>query len=43
MRETADQEAPPTRRRLDPEVLAPERLQLVLAELGQSGDLLEDR
>jgi hypothetical protein len=42
MREAADQEAAPIRWRLDPEVLAPERLQLVLAELQQSGDLLQD-
>jgi hypothetical protein len=43
MREAADQEAPAVGRRLDAEVLAPERLQLVLAELGQAGDLLQDR
>ena len=43
MREAADQEAAPVRRRLDAEVLPPERLQLGVAELRQSGDLLEDR
>ena len=43
MREAADQEAAAVGRRLDAEVLPPERLQLVLAELRQSGDLLQDR
>ena len=43
MREAADQEAAAIRRRLDPEVLAPERLQLGVAELRQAGDLLQDR
>jgi hypothetical protein len=43
MREAADQKPAPVGRRLDPEVLAPERLQLVLAELRQASDLLQDR
>jgi hypothetical protein len=43
MCETADQEAAAIRRRLDPEVLLPERLQLAMAELWQPGDLLQDR
>jgi hypothetical protein len=40
MREAADQEATAVGGWLDPEVFAPQRLQPVLAELGQSGDLL---
>ena len=43
MRQAADQEAAAVGRRLDPEVLAPERLELRLAELRQAGDLLQDR
>ena len=43
MREAADQEAAAVGRRLDPEVLAPERLELGVAELRQAGDLLQDR
>jgi hypothetical protein len=43
MREAADQEPAAVGRRLDAEVLAPQRLQLVLAELRQAGDLLQDR
>jgi hypothetical protein len=43
MREAADQKAPPIRRRLDPKVLAPQRLELSVAELRQAGDMLEDR
>ena len=43
MREAADQEPAPVGRRLDPEVLPPERLQLGVAELRQAGDLLQDR
>jgi hypothetical protein len=43
MREAADQEPAPIRRRLDPEVLPPERLELRVAKLRQAGDLLEDR
>jgi len=43
VREPADQEATAVGRRLDAEVLAPERLQLGVAQLRQTGDLLEDR
>jgi hypothetical protein len=39
---STNQKAAAVGRRLDPEVLPPERFQLVLAELRQSRDLLED-
>jgi hypothetical protein len=42
MREAADQETTAVRRRLDPEVLAPERLEFGVAELGQASELLQD-